>query len=233
METSVYKKFQNLRQGTILVFNIPVYRDGFLVLNKKQYEESKEEVERLIDQEFIVEVPLDTKKKPYIMERAPDILAQEDEPDEEGIFVQQKNAPLFSSKNPSPKKKEVVLEEIEDGVGESSEVKGEEVEKTAKTNDKKLKTSDKVVRDDADILPSDIDDRVVSLHDKEKIIEDGFEENQRKTSIVSDTQNWYDAVNVIKEISDITELEIIIKNDGRKAVVKAAKKRKEQLLTRD
>lgn len=235
------RKFQNIkkiptRDGrevgvSMVVFGRTVYKDGIASFTQEFYEQNKAEFDMLEENGSFLAVDLDAKEKPFVMERSFDILAQEDEPDTDNIFVQQKNSSVLSNANPAPAKPKTG--KTESGLDEEIEVSEAKITKKAADRVKANKKNKKVVNmDEEDIPATDIDDSVVSLQDKERIIDDGFEGTERKTSAISDS-NWYEAVKVIKTMKDITELDIIIKNDTRAVVVSEAKKRREALLTRN
>ena len=60
----------------------------------------------------------------------------------------------------------------------------------------------------------------------EKGVEDGFQGQNRKVSCVSAEKDWRKACKMVEKVNNIYELDVIIDNDHRDAVVKKAKQRR-------
>jgi len=224
------RKFKNLKGCTLCVFNgYRLYKDGIMSVTLEDCDKNKADLERLLSEGFVEEVSVDTKPEPYMQERTPDVLDQEEEPDEDNLFVQRKQPDIFSLKSPVKAK---VEEEVADN---KIEKKAESKVKKEKGKGKKSTVQDEAPKVDiaaGETIPDNvIDGKPVVMQDTERQVFDGFEGTERTTTCVSHIGNWRDAAVVVQEMKDITELDRIIKNDTRATVVKAAEERKKELVS--
>lgn len=201
------RAYRNLKQSTLIVWGgkdgkggISLYKGGVINVSVSDYEKYNGDIESLVARGFIEEVPLGTPSVYMPQEKTRDVLDQDEDPDEDNIFVKQKSPTIWDPNRPTKAKKTETVEE-------------------------------KIEREET-IPNSDVGGKTVTLPDAGKQVEDGFEGTGRTVSCVSGIENFREARKLTFELKDLNELDIIIKNDIRPTVVKAAVERKAQLTSK-
>ena len=199
--SAIVKKYRNLTEGTLVILEgYRLYRSGIVSINEEDFEKYKRELDRLVKTGYVEEVPFETQAAPFVSKRTRDVLDQDDEPDEDNLFVRQKQPNIFNVNQPVRKKKAESEKTVEEKVEEQETVK------------------DNV-----------IDARPVTLQEKGQVVEDGFEESGRTISCLEGIENWREQIAVVQQLKDLNELDIIARSSTFKAVVREAEKRINEL----